>query len=38
MASAVQMLGYGSGFIRAFINRIILKKGEFAAFEQNFYK
>jgi glycosyltransferase involved in cell wall biosynthesis len=38
VAAVVQMIGYGSGFIRAFINRIILKKGEFTAFEQNFYK
>lgn len=38
VASFVQLIGYGSGFISAFWNRIILKKGEFSAFEKTFYK
>lgn len=37
-ASFVQLIGYGTGFIRAFWERIILKKPEFGAFEHNFYK
>lgn len=37
-ASFIQLTGYGSGFISAFWKRIILKKDEFAAFTQNFYK
>lgn len=38
IASFVQLMGYGFGFISAFWNRIILRKGEFAAFEKTFYK
>jgi glycosyltransferase involved in cell wall biosynthesis len=37
-AAFVQLIGYGSGFIRAYWARIILGKNEFNAFEKNFYK
>lgn len=37
-ASFFQLIGYGSGFIRAWWKRIILGKDEFKAFEKNFYK
>ncbi|MDD2548890.1 MAG: glycosyltransferase [Bacteroidales bacterium] len=37
-AAWVQLFGYGIGFIEAFWKRIILKKGNFKAFEKNFYK
>ena len=36
-SSWVQLVGYGSGFISAFWNRLILKKGEYNAFEKKFY-
>ena len=36
-SSWVQIIGYGSGFISAFWNRLILKKGEYNAFEKKFY-
>lgn len=38
LASFIQLTGYGSGFLRAWWQRIVLKKDEFAAFENNFYK
>lgn len=38
VASFIQLLGYGCGFLDAVWNRLILKKGEFAAFQKNFYK
>lgn len=38
IASFIQLFSYGMGFIKAFVKRIILGKGEFAAFEKNFYK
>ena len=38
ISSYVQLLGYGLGFLSAVWNRLILKKGEFIAFEKNFYK
>jgi glycosyltransferase involved in cell wall biosynthesis len=38
IASLIQLIGYGCGFLSAFWNRVILKKGEFAAFGKNFYK
>ncbi len=38
IASFVQLTGYGFGFLSAFWSRIVLGKGEFAAFEKNFYK
>ena len=37
-AAYVQLLGYGTGFIRAFWRRCVLGKGEFEAFKKNFYK
>lgn len=36
--SFVQLTGYGSGFIMAFIRRHILGQDEFASFEKTFYK
>ena len=38
IASFVQLTGYGTGFLSGVWNRIICRKGEFAAFEKNFYK
>ena len=37
-ASFVQLTGYGTGFLSGVWNRIICRKGEFAAFEKNFYE
>jgi len=37
-AAFVQLIGYGTGFIRAFWQCIVLGKGEFTAYEKNFYK
>ena len=37
-AAFIQLGGYGSGFLWAFWRRCVLKKGEFGAFKQNFYK
>jgi hypothetical protein len=37
-ASAVQLFGYGIGFLEAVIKRVLLKRGEFSAFLNNFYK
>jgi len=34
----VQHLGYGTGFIKSFWKRIVLKKPEFVAYKDNFYK
>ncbi len=34
----VQHMGYGTGFIKAFWQRIVLGKPEFHAYEKNFYK
>jgi hypothetical protein len=36
-ASIVQLFGYGLGFIKGFIKRIILKQSEFHAFDKTFY-
>lgn len=36
-ASYVQLMGYGSGFMRAFWKRHLLGQDEFSAFERNFY-
>lgn len=36
-ASIVQLFGYGLGFIKGFIKRIILKQPEFHAFDKTFY-
>lgn len=37
VAGFVQLLGYGLGFLRAFGKRMLLRKGEFYAYEKNFY-
>jgi cellulose synthase/poly-beta-1,6-N-acetylglucosamine synthase-like glycosyltransferase len=37
-AAFVQLMGYGLGFIKAWWNRCVMKKGEFSAFEKNFYE
>lgn len=37
-AAWVQLFGYGTGFISAVWRRLILKKGEFKAFEKKFYE
>lgn len=37
-AAFVQLLGYGSGFLRAWWERVIRGKGEMQAFRKNFYK
>lgn len=36
-AAFVQLFGYGIGFIKAWWQRCVCKKGEFSAFEKNFY-
>lgn len=36
-AAFVQLFGYGFGFIKAWWQRCILGKGEFSAYEKNFY-
>lgn len=38
LSSYIQLIGYGTGFLTAVWNRLILRKGEFAAFEKTFYK
>lgn len=38
IASFIQLTGYGTGFLRAWWKRCVLRKSEFAAFEKNFYK
>jgi len=38
IATLVQMISYGTGFLLAFFSRIVLGKKEFSAFEENFYK
>jgi glycosyltransferase involved in cell wall biosynthesis len=37
VASYIQLVGYGCGFLSAAWNRIILKKGEYSAFNKTFY-
>ncbi len=37
-ASFVQLIGYGTGFLRAFWQRMVMKKGEFSAYDKTFYK
>jgi len=37
-ASLVQMFGYGLGFMKGFLKRIVLKQSEFHAFDKTFYK
>jgi glycosyltransferase involved in cell wall biosynthesis len=36
-ASVVQLFGYGLGFIKGFIKRVILKQSEFHAYDKTFY-
>lgn len=36
-AAFVQLFGYGLGFIKAWWERCVMNKGEFAAYEKNFY-
>ena len=38
IASFIQLIGYGSGFIHSWYKRILLGQDEFQAFEKNFYK
>ncbi|MEC3881396.1 glycosyltransferase [Parapedobacter sp. 10938] len=38
VTSYVQLLGYGMGFIHAFLARIMFRKGEFAMFQRSFYE
>jgi len=38
VTSLIQLIGYGSGFLLACWQRLALGKGEFAAYEKNFYK
>lgn len=37
-ASFIQLIGYGTGFLRAWWQRAVLGKDEFSAFNKNFYK
>ncbi len=37
-ASFVQLIGYGSGFLRAWWKECVMGEGEFEAFKKNFYK
>lgn len=37
-AAYIQLIGYGTGFWRAWWNRCICGRGEFEAFKKNFYK
>jgi len=37
-ASFVQLIGYGTGFLRAWWQRCVLGRDEFSAFKKNFYK
>lgn len=36
-ASLVQLFGYGLGFMKGFLKRIVLRQSEFQAFEKTFY-
>lgn len=38
VASYIQLIGYGSGFILATVKQLLLGKKEFTAFQKNFYK
>lgn len=38
VAAFVQMVGYGSGFVRGLITRVILNRPEHGAFEETFYE
>ena len=37
-AAYIQLIGYGTGFLRCFYERRLLRRGEFEAFKHNFYK
>lgn len=37
-AAFIQLIGYGSGFLRAWWQRCVFGKDEFSAFQKNFYK
>lgn len=37
-ATFIQLVGYGTGFIRAWWQRCVLGRDEFSAFQKNFYK
>lgn len=37
-AAFTQLIGYGTGFINAWWKRCVRKKGEYSAFQHNFYK
>lgn len=37
-AAYIQLIGYGTGFLRCFWQRRVLRRGEFEAFKHNFYK
>ena len=37
-AAFVQLIGYGTGFLRAWWRQYVLGKSEFEAFKKNFYK
>ena len=37
-SSFIQLLGYGSGFLRAWWKRCVKQEGEFEAFKKNFYQ
>ncbi len=37
-ASYIQLMGYGCGFLSAVWNRLVLRRGEFSAYEKTFYK
>jgi hypothetical protein len=37
-AAWIQLFGYGAGFLSAVWKRLVLKKGEFRAFEKKFYE
>ncbi|MCI7575556.1 MAG: glycosyltransferase [Bacteroidales bacterium] len=38
VAAFIQLIGYGTGFLRAFWQRVVLHKDDFQAFRRNFYK
>ena len=38
VAAFIQLIGYGSGFLRAWWQRCVLGRDEFSAFRKNFYK
>lgn len=38
ISSFIQLIAYGSGFIKSFVKRIILGQDEFHAYKKNFYK